>query len=135
MKKPLFLFVSCFFTTPAQAQDFLFFQAPSGNISCMIATGEYAEARCDMRELTPSYTRRPADCDLDWGSSFSVGPNGRGILGCNGDTVATDDAIVLDYGKSVTLGGFTCTSEKTGVTCTNGLGHGFTLSRAKQRVF
>lgn len=121
---------------PALADDLYFFRSPSGNIHCMIATGEYAEARCDMMDLTPTYTRPPADCDLDWGSSFAVGLGGRkGVLACVGDTVAMQDSDILGYGDYVRLGGFECVSEKTGMTCTNPAGHGFTLSKARQRLF
>lgn len=124
------------FTTPAAADDLLFFRAPSGNINCLIATGEYAEARCDMSELTPSFTRAPQGCDLDWGSSFAIGLSDRkGYLACVGDSVISPDAVVLDYGQSLSLGGFDCTSEKTGMTCTNPGGHGFTIAKAKQRLY
>jgi hypothetical protein len=133
MMKLIFGFV--LLATPAVADDFVYFQSPSGNIFCALMTGEYNEARCDMAELTPSFTRRPADCELDWGSSFSVGPTGKGGLGCNGDTVMMPDAPVLGYGDSIDAGPFTCTSVKTGMTCMNAQGHGFTLSRAEQQVF
>ena len=116
--------------TPAAAQDLLFFQSPSGNITCMIATGDWATARCDMRELTPTYREAPADCQLDWGSSFEVGPSDRkGHLACVGDSVADPNAVTLNYGQSLSLGGFDCTSEKSGMTCTNPAGHGFTCPR------
>lgn len=120
---------------PALADDFAFFQSPSGNIFCALMTGDYNEARCDVVDLIPSHTKRPADCELDWGSSFSVGPTGRGGLGCVGDTVMMEDAPVLGYGDSIDAGPFTCTSVKTGMTCMNAEGGGFTLSRAKQAVF
>ena len=122
--------------TPAAADDLLFFRAPSNNIHCLIATGEWAEVRCDMLELTRSFTRRPADCDLEWGNSFAVAPNSRkGYVACVGDSVISPDAMVLNYGQSVSLGGFVCTSQKTGMTCTNPAGHGFSIARARQRLF
>ena len=43
--------------------------------------------------------------------------------------------LTLGYGEAVTLGAFTCRSEKTGMTCTNGLGHGFSIAKAQQRLF
>jgi hypothetical protein len=130
--KVLFLL---FLATPAFADDSISFRSPSGNISCLLMTGDYAGARCDMRQLMPSYRKRPADCDLEWGDSFEVGPRGRGGLVCHGDTVFSPDAFALDYGKSVSLGGITCDSEESGITCTNGRGHGFSISRAQQQVF
>ncbi len=122
--------------SPAAADDLLFFRAPSGNINCLIATGDYAEVRCDMSDLTPTYRQAPPDCDLDWGASFAVGPSSRqGYLACVGDTVISPDAVVLGYGQSLSLGGFDCTSEKTGMTCTNPGGHGFTIAKARQRLY
>jgi hypothetical protein len=42
---------------------------------------------------------------------------------------------VLPYGQSWQRAGLTCLSEQSGVSCRNARGHGFTLSRAAQRVF
>ena len=122
--------------TPAQADDLLFFQSPTGNIHCLIATGDYAEARCDMIDLMPTFRQPPAGCDLDWGSSFAVQLSSRrGQLACVGDTVVNSDSIVLGYGKTISLGGFDCSSEKSGMTCTNPAGHGFTIARAQQKLY
>lgn len=120
---------------PALAQDYLAFHSPSGNIVCAIWTGDWSGARCDALELTPSYRKRPADCDLEWGKSFAVDAQGKGYLACVGDTVYDPSGFTLDYGRSVSLGAFTCTSQKSGMTCTNGLGHGFSVAKAKQKVF
>ena len=125
----------CLPAPAALAQDMLFFRSPSGNIGCMMAIGDYAGVRCDMSDLTPSYRKRPADCDFDWGSSFGVDAQGKGYLACVSDSVMSQDAFTLGYGEAVTLGAFTCRSEKTGMTCTNGLGHGFSIAKAQQRLF
>jgi hypothetical protein len=123
-------------SSAASAGDPLYFQTPSRNIGCMIWTGVDGAVRCDMKELKQSQSKRPADCDLDWGSAFQVNVGGlKGEVICHGDTVLTPDARVLDYGQSVDLSGFTCTSEKTGMTCVNESGHGFTLSKARQKLF
>lgn len=120
---------------PAAAQDFVFFKAPSGNISCALMSGDWTGARCDIFSMMPSFARPPADCDLDWGHAFEVSVAGAGYPVCAGDTVAAPEAFVLDYGKSISLGGVTCLSQKTGMTCRNGEGHGFSLARAAQKVF
>ena len=117
------------------ASDVLAFRAPSGNINCVMATGDWSGVRCDLTELTPSFPVRPMDCDLDWGSVFWLGPTGRGEPTCVGDTVTDPNAFTLEYGKSVRLGALMCISERTGMTCTNGQGHGFILSRARQQMF
>jgi hypothetical protein len=120
---------------PGFAQEEAAFRSPSGNIHCLIIGGDWTTARCDILERTPSFRDRPADCELDWGHAFEVDITGRARLVCAGDTVANPRAAVLDYGGALTLGGITCRSEKTGMTCTNRDGHGFSLSRARQRLF
>ncbi|WP_225029497.1 DUF6636 domain-containing protein [Xinfangfangia pollutisoli] len=122
-------------SAPALADDYVAFHSPSGNIHCAIMTGSYSEARCDIFDYTPSFRKRPADCDLEWGPAFAVDAQGKGYVACVGDTVADPNGFVLDYGKSFSLGAYTCTSEKSGMTCTNGLGHGFKVAKAKQSVF
>lgn len=120
----------------ARADELVSFHSPSDNIHCVLMSGEYEGVRCDMRQLTPSFTERPADCDLDWGSSFGVGPHDtKGFLICHGDTVIAPNSMELGYGESATLGDFTCLSEKTGMTCTNARGHGFAISKAQQELF
>lgn len=131
----LALLCLCLSGLPAMAQDHLAFQSPSGNIHCAIFTGEFAEARCDILDYTPSFTRRPADCDLDWGHAFVVGPTGRSGIACVGDTVIDTSSRVLGYGRDVSLDGMTCTSLKTGMVCTNDEGHGFQISRGRQELY
>ena len=121
---------------PAYADDYLAFHAPSGNIQCMIATGDYAEARCDVMELASPIPAAPQDCDLDYGHAFGVGPQDmRGGRLCVGDTVADPNGMVLAYGDHIDLGGFRCSSETTGMTCTNPAGHGFTVAKRVQKLF
>ncbi|MDZ4311857.1 MAG: DUF6636 domain-containing protein [Cypionkella sp.] len=120
---------------PAFADDYLAFHSPSGNIQCAMMTGDYAQVRCDMSSLTPTYRKAPANCEFDWGSSFAVDAGGQGYLACVSDAVADPGGIELGYGKSISLGPFTCTSEKSGMECTNLGGHGFKISKAKQKLF
>ena len=131
----LALLCLCLFASPVRAQDYLAFQSPSGNIHCAIFAGEDAQARCDIQDFTPSFTRRPADCDLDWGYAFVVGPYGRAGVACAGDTVIDDAARVLQYGREVSLDGMTCTSLITGMVCLNEDGYGFQIAKRKQELF
>jgi hypothetical protein len=78
---------------------------------------------------------RPADCELDWGEAFEMTAKGSAGRICHGDTVADPQLPVLAYGEIWQRGGFTCRSEQTGLTCFNAMQHGFSLSRAAQRVF
>ncbi|MFN6977230.1 MAG: DUF6636 domain-containing protein [Gemmobacter sp.] len=119
------------------AQDMVQFRSPTGNIHCMIFGGsfDWHGARCDILEADLSFGRRPRDCDLDWGHAFEVPARGPAAPVCAGDTVADRGNPVLAYGRSVTLGGVSCISAQSGMTCTNADGRGFTLARARQRVF
>lgn len=136
MLKPTLFAALTLIATPALADDVIYFHSPSGNINCALMSGDYASARCDMVEFMQTYRKRPADCDLDWGAAFQIGPNDRrGYVLCHGDTVINPDSMELGYDTTVTLDEFTCLSEKTGMTCTNADGHGFTLSKARQDLF
>lgn len=134
--KILIGFFLCFGAGSAFAQDYVVFHSPTGNIQCALYGGDYAGVRCDMAQLTPTYTTMPEGCEFDWGSSFGLDPNSRkGYLACVSDVVADTTGLELGYGEEVTLAGITCQSEKTGLTCINPAGHGFTLSKAKQKLF
>ena len=50
------------------------------------------------------------------------------------DTIGDPNAPVLAYGKTKRAGPFTCTSRRTGLSCHNRNGHGFTVSRERQSV-
>jgi hypothetical protein len=108
------------------------FKSPSGNIHCQHFDGE---VRCDIAQLSGPIPPKPRDCELDWGRAFAVATDSRsGARICHGDTAMDPSLPVLAYGSVWRRGGFTCTSEQTGVTCSNALGHGFSLSRAVQRL-
>jgi hypothetical protein len=109
--------------------------SPSGNIECNLWTNGKEELRCDMGALTYSFPEKPEDCPVDWGSSFGMFSTGSAEVLCVGDTIVGPQKVVLDYGLTVQYGSFSCTSEKTGLTCRNLDGHGFTLSKAKQTLF
>ena len=119
----------------AQA-DIVEFRSPTGNINCILYSDPSgATARCDLMELTQSYTKKPAGCEFDWGRSFAVDNTGKGYLACVSDAVGGGGVAVLRYGQAVSLGGISCVSAETGMTCTNAKGHGFSVAKAKQKLF
>ena len=127
----------CASTGAASASDdFVSFKAPSGNINCAwYKTDAGPEVRCDIRKFSASF-KRPSDCELDWGYAFAIGAkSGKGAVLCAGDTVVSPDASVLAYGKTFSKGGLACVSSTSGMTCKNKNGRGFSISRAKQRIF
>lgn len=121
---------------PAAAKDrFVGFQTPSHGIACLYAVIDGKRSlRCDVRAVAHP-PNRPKSCELDYGNAFLLTPTGRARRLCAGDTVLDPKAKVLAYGRTRTLGPFTCTSKRTGLRCTSRAGHGFVLSRATQKLF
>jgi hypothetical protein len=112
------------------------FQMPSKKIACMYShfSGAKPELRCDVADVA-SPPKRPKSCELDYGSAFGLTATGKARRLCAGDTVLNPKAKVLAYGKSRTLGPFTCTARKAGMRCATRAGHGFELSRTRQKLF
>ena len=111
------------------------FQSPSKNIACQYFDYDKQNVlRCDIAAMETK-PRRPADCDLDYGGAFEMNAKGPAARICHGDTVMDRSLPVLGYGEVWQRGGFTCTSEQTGVTCFNTERRGFSLARAKQEMF
>jgi hypothetical protein len=123
----------------AAAQDLPSIQTPSHNIFCMASPAMEGqptpELRCDIRQMTNRGPPAPSNCPMSWGDAFFVDPTGPGKLMCHGDTVTNPSDPVLAYGTSWNVYGFTCLSQTTGLTCRNGQGHGFSISREVQKVF
>jgi hypothetical protein len=96
------------------------FQTPSRNIVC---NGSGSEIDCVVFSASPT-------CQKTW----SVRRDGRASLHCLYANIGTD-VPVLRYGRAVSRFGVRCVSRRSGLTCTNAAGHGFSLSRASQRTF
>jgi hypothetical protein len=121
-------------SAPAQ-DDMAAFRTPSDNIHCLVVDGPEPVLRCDITDFKPSFRKRPADCDLEWGDAFELGATGKPGLVCHGDTVRTSDAPVLEHNTTFVGAGFGCRSERAGLTCANDEGHGFLLSKGRQILF
>jgi len=106
------------------------FHTPSGNIGCIYSKdGTSVFLRCDIASGLKPLPKKPANCHLNYGAGYEMGPTGRAQAVCAGDTVL-HQGKVLKYGTTWHGGGFTCTSKSTGLRCTNRSKHGFFLSRA-----
>jgi hypothetical protein len=127
----------------AQAEDATF-RSPTGNINCLyleLETGP--EMRCDISQFTPSFKTAPPGtsnetivCTPALLHGYSITPKGSsGKAFCPTDAVIDPGSAVLPYGATFRRGGVTCASETSGMTCKNAAGHGFSLSRAQQKVF
>ena len=101
------------------------FQSPSKNVACLYSSsgGPGSYIRCDVLSLN------------DVGFTLDRRHKGKRIKVT--DTVANPNrARVLRYGTSRRFGPFRCRSRRSGLTCRSlRSGHGFKLSRERQRVF
>ena len=114
----LFLAFACLVATlgPAAA-DVVQFKMPSDNIGCHYESSPQDELSCLRYE--PSVM----GVFMNETEAFASVPE------MWGPALVAEGVLVLNYGESLTLGGITCTSEQTGLTC-EGHGHGFTISRS-----
>lgn len=108
------------------------FITPSGNISCIISEASGVSCHVFEHEWTIDAPTEP-DCEFDWGDNVSLGDDGL-TFGCYSDVYWDLDAEVLPYGSGIRVTGFGCQSDRTGVTCFNGVDDGFTISRTALEI-
>jgi hypothetical protein len=113
------------------------FRTPSGNIYCAYEHYSFApiDLRCEIRTGVKPLPPKPRTCDADWGAGYSMRQTGLAHVLCISDTIYDPKAKVLAYGRTWHGGGFTCTSQTTGLRCMNARGHGFFLSRGHSYTF
>lgn len=107
------------------------FAAPSLNITCTVSPDA---ATCGIAQLNQK-PAPDASCDGASGYVAKVDPSGNVTQPCVGKKdqpkAAGGDTAVLNYGAQKSVHGFTCTSEKTGMTCVaDATGSGFSIARA-----
>lgn len=139
-------------TTTGQSEpNQVYFSSPSRNIWCSLGDGG---ARCDVAERDWSVPK-PESCDFDYGYGAEVVENdvpavveggreiipavsaGKGSLLCGSDSLI-GNGRPLAYGMSRRAspnGTVVCESREDGITCRNGKGHGFTVSKQRYRLF
>jgi hypothetical protein len=111
------------------------FQSPTGGIRCQFIAPENTRAslRCDVNtdnRLPP----RPKGCKGDWGWNFRMSARGAAQQECVFDSFDSSGST-LRYGATYGERGIACTSRPVGMRCLNADGHGFELSRERQRTF
>lgn len=105
---------------PALAKDTIF-PTPSKKIACRVYDeGTGLVIRCDLYFLNDRAVRMTR--------------TGKARLIHVTDAIGDPKAQVLGYGTTKHVGPFTCTSRRTGLSCHNRSGHGFTVSRERQSV-
>jgi hypothetical protein len=115
----------------AAGDAFYQFQSPSGNIDCGVGTLNGASfAGCEIRDHTWVAPPRPAVCEGGWGDRIELDPGSVPALVCHTDTLRGSGLPTLGYGDSRSAGPITCTSQPSGITCTDaGTGHSFRIAR------
>jgi hypothetical protein len=103
------------------------FNTPSGNIACNagpLLSGGGSALSCVLFSASGARGQK----------TWYMRQRGRaGVALVQGN--AGTDFPRLRYGKTWKYRGFKCSSRMTGLTCRNSSGHGFFLSRGKQRRF
>ena len=120
-------------------------KTPTRNISCFyvpIKPTTRGNLLCDIK--ASSYSRAEqrscqARTGLDW-HGFELSNRGKARSVCTGGVlydIGRDipTFVVLAYGRTWRSHGFTCVSRVTGLTCTNGHGHGLFLARESYRLW
>ena len=127
------------FLPSAVMADGFGFQTPSGNIYCngYGDNGNGGDISCKIVERSGEFAqRKPNSCTGYWGHEYHLEGNGRATMSCDNTKPSRVGYTALaPYGETGEFEDITCTSEKTGFTCTNNDGHGFFLSRQKQLIF
>jgi len=127
----------CFaFISGSAHADGFGFMTPSGNIYCNGMVGGGGSIGCAIisRSGAPA-KKKPDSCLATWGHSFYLEATGPAGMSCSSKPERVDYTDKAGYGQTGEFGSIICKSERTGLTCSNKSGHGFFLSRAKQRVF
>jgi uncharacterized protein DUF6636 len=125
MRRLAFAAVLALLALPAGASGSTFrqFRSPTGHIGCAFESG--------------GGLPRQVRCEWDGSNdrAFVLRQRGRTHVIKISDTVRDPHAKVLHYGRSLRFGRIKCTSRRTGMTCRNRRGHGFTVSVQHQRRF
>lgn len=119
-------------TIKADQDGVVHFTTPSNNIECIYIPaggspvykppGNLAEFSCDR--AAPSYVR------LQMSARGSVQH-----IANPGDQPCCGAGPILNYGETWRVAPFSCTSERTGLTCRRDDGHGFSISKAGIKRF
>jgi hypothetical protein len=118
----------------ADTESPVIFQTPSKNIGCRM---EPTRVACDILHFSWSPPPAPARCEQAsaWGHTIILHANGS-TFSCADNPIVTPGTQILQYGKAVVLGPFTCESREAALVCIAlKTGHGITLSVEKLKLF
>ncbi len=112
------------------------FMTPSGNIVCNGAVMDgYIACSIIERSGAPALPK-PTSCSGIWGHGITLDRTGEARLTCdNKPPKRVNYSDITGYGQTSELGPIKCTSERTGLTCRNQSGHGFSCLAANKNCF
>ncbi len=110
--------------------------SPSGGIACLFTDLPRPAVRCDVQGAHwQGIPPRPKRCEGGYGDSVELGAD-KPSLQCHSDTVfGAPDQPTLAYGATAVYHRLRCESARTGITCRNAAGHGFSVSREAVGLF
>ncbi|MFD3705475.1 hypothetical protein ACFWUP_20235 [Nocardia sp. NPDC058658] len=118
-----------------------FFQSPTGNIMCGVLDKAPLGVGCQLRKAKFITPQLPNCTDAPDRKVATHLYEGKSELWCTSQGIfvgfPTDGKAggkVLNYGESLSVNGYTCTSSTQGVRCVAG-GHGFAISADNQHIF
>lgn len=104
------------------------FQSPSGNIACGFTTTPSARVVCQIESF--AFISPASNCNGGGDGGAIVFESGsKPSFACLGDLES--GGPTLNYGSKITVGGLTCASQTSGVTCLGGGSHGFLLAKER----
>jgi hypothetical protein len=112
----------------------LSFVTPSGNITCLVTPAAH-EVACALSQKSwqvPGGARHWCGHTALEGVTMRRGHVATFL--CATDVLVPHPDEVLAYGHTLSAGGFTCWSRRTGVTCGDRESHRFFVSRAAYRL-
>jgi hypothetical protein len=126
----------------ATALTLRYFKTPSANIVCQYSFGDPQfppNLDCAIKTgLKPPPKRKKCDAGDYTDSMVFMEVTGHAryqrCAGDPGPLLGEAKAKVLAYGKTWRHGSLRCTSRRSGLTCRNRSGHGWTLSRAHSKL-
>ena len=147
MKRLVLVLLVLSIAAPASAATLPGFRSPSGNISCLFIPGGSGGttatilcklAHADYAKALQARCMGSTGAGVDW-HGFSLPAARKGAVSCSGGilynpTTQHPSYITLAYGKTWRQKMFSCTSQLTGVTCSNPHGHGMFISRQTWRT-
>ncbi|HEY2636133.1 MAG TPA: DUF6636 domain-containing protein, partial [Solirubrobacteraceae bacterium] len=87
----------------AKPKNWVEFKTPTGHIRCVSYASKQDKRergiRCDLNDATNKPPEKPKSCEFDFGFSFGVRAQGRGMRNCVSDAIEST-RHVLHYGST-----------------------------------